>query len=195
MSVGLVASAGCAKRLKLSPGEFERIDKQEQAVEALRVYVSKKLVVLYELDDDRATYQVDKTVRTSSEERVLKVIIGRNTRGLIIDTDEKNGAPLLWVTFSTRCKDKDCAYGFVQSEDGVFRLAVVPELDGYKEPKPYYKREKKPLKLGKLQSLAEKNDVYLWKNWRDKIKTIDLIIKKRTDKKRRTNVIRSGGVQ
>ena len=39
LALGLVTSSGCAKRLVLTPGQFERIDKQEQATEALRVYV------------------------------------------------------------------------------------------------------------------------------------------------------------
>lgn len=195
LSVGLGASTGCAKRLELSPAEFERIDKQEQATEDLRVYVSKKLVVIYEEDVDSEDYDVNKTIVESSEENRLKVIISRSTKGLILSTDEKNGAPLLWVTFSTRCEDKDCAYGFVQTEDGVFRLAVLPDRPGYKEPKPYFKTEKKPLKLNKLKSLAEKNDVYLWKNWRDKVFTVDLIVKKRKKKKRDTEIERDGGIK
>ena len=195
LSAGLISVSGCAKRLQLTPAEFERIEKREQAVDALRVYVSKKLVIIYEEDDDSEEYKVNKNITESSEERRLKVIISKGTKGLIMDTDDKNGAPLLWVTFSDSCKDKDCAYGFVQTEDGVFRLAIIPKREGYKDPLPYYKREKKPLKPGKLKSLAEKNDVFLWKNKRGKIFTIDLIVKKRTDKKRDTDVIRDGGIR
>ena len=194
LSAGLISVSGCAKRLQLTPAEFERIEKREQAVDALRVYVSKKLVIIYEEDDDSEEYKVNKNITESSEERRLKVIISKGTKGLIMDTDDKNGAPLLWVTFSDSCKDKDCAYGFVQTEDGVFRLAIIPKREGYKDPMAYYKREKKPLKPGKLKSLAEKNDVFLWKNKRGKIFTIDLIVKKRTDKKRDTDVIRDGGI-
>ena len=195
LSAGLISVSGCAKRLQLTPAEFERIEKREQAVDALRVYVSKKLVIIYEEDDDSEEYKVNKNITESSEERRLKVIISKGTKGLIMDTDDKNGAPLLWVTFSDSCKDKDCAYGFVQTEDGVFRLSIIPKREGYKDPMPYYKREKKPLKPGKLKSLAEKNDVFLWKNKRGKIFTIDLIVKKRTDKKRDTDVIRDGGIR
>ncbi|GEM_PF-1170345 len=195
LSLSLGASAGCVRRLQLSPGEFERIDKQEQAVDDLRVYVSKKLVVVYEADDDNADYAVDKRINVSSDQRLLRVIISKGTRGVIMDSDQKNGAPLLWVRFSSRCKDKDCAYGFVQTEDGVFRLAIVPDRDGYKQAKPHYTADKKPLTLNKLKSLAEKNDVYLWKNKRDKVFTIDLIVKKKTDKSRQVNTIRDGGVQ
>lgn len=194
LAAGLGASTGCAKRLQLSPAEFERIDKQEQAVEDLRVYVSKKLVLVYEATDDNKDYQVDKDITVSSDQRLLRVIIAKNTRGVILDADEKNGAPLLWVTFNSRCKDKDCAYGFVQTEDGVFRLTVIPERDGFKPPTPYYASERKPMALQKLKSLAEKNNVYLWKNPRDKIFTIDLIVKKKTDNSRQVNTIRDGGV-
>ncbi|WP_181198203.1 hypothetical protein [Enhygromyxa salina] len=195
LSAGLVSSTGCAKRLQLSPAEFERIDKREQAVEALRVYVSKRLVVLYEADDRGASYEVDKTINTSQDRQLLRIIVGRSTMGQIIDSEDRNGAPLLWVTYSSRCKDKDCAYGFVQTEDGVFRLAVLPARDGYREPKAYFKRESKPLTLGKLKSLAEKNNVYLFKKKNGKVRTIDLIVKKRTDNKRQVDTIRDGGVR
>jgi hypothetical protein len=194
LSVGLLASTSCAKRLTLTPAEFERIEKREQATEDLRVYVGKKLVVIYELDDDAATYSVNKNITTTSEQNILRVIIAKSTKGLIIDSEDKNGAPLLWVTFSSQCKDKDCAFGFVQTEDGVFRLMSAPLREGYKPPKPHFKTEKKQLSSGKLKSLAEKNDVFLWKNKRGKIFTIDLIVKKKTDTKRRTETIRGGGV-
>jgi hypothetical protein len=197
LSAGLLTTTSCAKRLILTPGEYERIEKREMAVEDLRVYVGKKLVVLYELEDDAATYKVEKTIKTSAEQNLVRVIIDKNTKGLILDTEDKNGAPLLWVTFNSRCKDKDCAFGFVQTEDGVFRLTSVPERDGYKKPRVYYKREKnekKRMALGKLRSLAEKNDVYLFKNKREKIFTIDLIVKKRTDTKRTVKTERGSGV-
>lgn len=195
LSLGLLVNTGCAKRLVLTPGEFERIDTRERATEALRVYVSKKLVVIYELSDDQATYEIDKTINTSSEQNILRVIIDKNTKGVIIDKEEKNGAPLLWVTFNSKCKDKNCAFSFVQTEDGVFRLNSAPDRDGYKKPKVYFKTEKKEMKHGKLKSLAEKNDVFLWKNKREKIFTIDLIVKKRTDTKRKVQTERGEGVK
>jgi hypothetical protein len=194
LSVGLLANTSCAKRLILTPEQYERIEKREQATEDLRVYVSKKLIVVYELDDDQATYEVNKEIQTSSEQNLLRVIIAKNTKGLIIDAEDRNGANLLWVTFNSKCKDKDCAFGFVRTEDGVFRLHSVPERDGYQNPKVYFKNEKKNMKLGKLKSLAEKNDVFLWKNPRDKIFTIDLIVKIRDVSKRKVTTEKGGGV-
>lgn len=194
LATGLLASTGCARRLRLSPEEYERIDTREQAVDALRVYVSKKLVVIYEEDIDDEEYEVNKNVTESSDERRLKRIISKRTPGLVVDKEDRNGAPVLWVSFSNDCKDKTCAYGFAQTEDGMFRLLEVGDRAGYKEPVSYFVSEKKPLKLGKLKSLAEKNDVLLWKNKRDKLFTIDVVIKKRNVKKRETDVIRDGGV-
>jgi hypothetical protein len=195
LSVGLLSSTSCAKRLVLTPGEFERIDKREQAVEALRVYVNKRLIVVYEADDRGATYEIDRTINTSQDRQLLRVIISRQTMGQIIDSQDSNGAPQLWVTYSSRCKDKDCAYGFVQTEDGVFRLNKVPEREGYLEPKAYFRTEKKQMTQGKLASLAEKNNVYLFKKKNGKIRTIDLIVKKRTDNQRQVDTIRDGGVR
>ena len=195
LATGLLAGSGCARRLRLSPAEFERIDTREQAVDALRVYVSKKLVVIYEEDSDDEDYEVNKNITESSEERRLKRIIGKRTPGLVIDKDERNGAPVLWVTYTNDCKDKTCAYGFAQTEDGMFRLIEVGKRDGYKDPKSFYVNEKKPLKPGKLKSLAEKNDVLLWKNKRDKLFTIDVVVKKRNVKKRDTDIIRDEGIK
>jgi hypothetical protein len=196
LSLGLMTSSGCAKRLVLTPGQFERIDKQEQATEALRVYVSKRLIVVYEADERDAKFEVDRTINTSQDRNLLRVIISRSTMGQIIDTEDRNGAPLLWVTFSARCKDKDCAYGFVQTEDGVFRLTVVPEREGYLAPKVYFRSEpKKQMALGKLKSLAEKNSVFVFKKKNGKVRTIDLIVKQRTDNDRQVDTIRDGGVR
>lgn len=195
LSTGLILGTGCARRLRLSPEEYERIDTREQAVDALRVYVSKKLVVIYEEDIEDEDYEVNKNVTESSEERRLKRIISKRTPGLVIDKDERNGAPVLWVTFTSDCKDKTCAYGFAQTEDGMFRLLEVGKFEGYKDPNSFFVTEKKPLKLGKLKSLAEKNDILLWKNKRDKLFTIDVVIKKRNVKKRDTEVIRDGGIK
>lgn len=198
LSAGLISSVGCAKRLQLSPAEFERIDKQEQATQDLRVYVSKKTVIVYEADDRNATYEVDRTINTSQDQQLLRVIIGRSTMGQIIDKEERNGAPLLWVTFSKRCAEKDCAYGFVMAEDGVFRLTEVPEREGYLAAKVYLKsdrNDKKLLKLNKLRSLAEKNDVYVLTKKNGKTKTVDLIVKKRNTNKKQTTTIRDGGVR
>jgi hypothetical protein len=196
LAFGLMTSSGCAKRLVLTPAQFERIDKQEQATEALRVYVSKRLIVVYEADERDAKFEVDRTINTSQDRNLLRVIISRGTMGQIIDKEERNGAPLLWVTFSARCKDKDCAYGFVQTEDGVFRLTAVPERDGYLAPKAYFRNEpEKQMALGKLKSLAEKNSVFVFKKKNGKVRTIDLIVKQRTDNDRQVDTIRDGGVR
>jgi len=77
----------------------------------------------------------------------------------------------------------------------MFRLIEVGKRDGYKDPKSFYVSEKKPLKPGKLKSLAEKNDVLLWKNKRDKLFTIDVVVKKRNVKKRDTDIIRDEGIK
>jgi hypothetical protein len=195
LATGLLVGTGCARRLKLTPQEYERIDVREQASDALRVYVSKKLIVIYDEDVDNQEYEVNKTITESSDVNRLKRITAKNTPGLIVDKDERNGAPVLWVSFTDNCKDKTCADGFAQTEDGMFRLIEVGPIDGYKAPRAHYVNEKKQLKLGKLKSLAEKNDVLLWKNKRDKLFTIDVVVKKRKVKKRDTDVIRSGGVK
>jgi hypothetical protein len=103
-----------------------------------------------------------------------------------------------WVrrSSSSLTPSTSAADGFVQTEANVFRLTAVPEHDGYREPKVYFRREpKKKMELGKLRSLAEKNNVYVFKKKNGKVRTIDLTVKKRTDNDRKVDVIRDGGVR
>lgn len=193
--VSLSAALGCARRLRLTPDEFERVAEREQATDRLRVYVSKKLVVHHTLADDAATYSVDRSIETSSEENVRRFVVGRRTRGLVVDSENQNGAPLLWVTFDPDCGDRSCAFGFVQTEDGAFRLHHAPDREGYHAPAVFYAGDRRPMALGKLASLAEKNEVYVWKNRRAKVFTLDLIVEKRAATKHRVETERGTGIE
>jgi hypothetical protein len=185
-SLGLLAllalgAAGCAKRLVLTPDELTRVEKTEGGIGALRVYPSDVVVILFR-EGRGASYEVNRTIREASSGAELEVILSDDTPGKVIAREERNGEPLLWVTFDASCRTPACAYGFILSEDNEYRLAVIPPKPGYKDPEVYFEKvaEKKRLMLGKVRSLAEANDVYVRAN--DKgAKTIDLVVKKKTD--------------
>jgi hypothetical protein len=190
-----LAASGCAKRYRLNPQELDRV-KTEAGVQPLRVYTSKRLVTLYDEANVQDRFQVQKKIKESEDKDRIKEVITKNTAGLILAIEELNGAPLLWVTFDPRCGDKDCAYGFVETEDRGYRMVEIPEREGFEDPRSFrgIKWKKRRLRLGKLASLAEANEVYLVKKRNGKILTVDLEVKKIVDKRVRTQRQRQRGI-
>jgi hypothetical protein len=192
------ASLGCAKRLPLTPDELERIQ-TEAGISPLRVYTSKKVISYNEFDAKNQEYSVQKTIRESTTKRGYNGLITKNDSGLILAIGEQNGATALRVTFDARYPKPEDALVFVQTEDGKYRLHEVPQRAGYKPPVNYVgwktkKSNKRRLKLGKMRSLAEANEVLLLKKRRGKLITIELQVKKITQEHDATPTRRAGGV-
>lgn len=196
LAVGLVAVSGCRKRLPLTPDELERVQ-TEAGVQPLRVYTGKKLISIYAGENKNEQFNVERDIVESSRGEELEKVVTKNTAGLILKIEEQNGMPLLWVTFESACTTIDCAYGFVQTENGKFRLNKVPDRDGYGDPKIYRYAEwkKRRLKPGRMNSLAEANDVLLVKKRNGKILTIVLTVKKVIDNKTRRRRDKASGIQ
>ncbi|MEM7154263.1 MAG: hypothetical protein AAF799_15565 [Myxococcota bacterium] len=192
----LLASSGCAKRLALKQAELERVGKTDTGVPSLRVYVSHRLVTVYDEAQVDQQFQVDKQIRQESDRQRLKNVLTKNTSGKILKVDESNGMQLLWVTFDASCSEPDCAFGFVQNEDGLYRLMQTPPFEGYAEPKSYHTCLAKShlMKLGKMKSLGEPNDVYVNKKKNGKLRLVNLEVIKVVDDRTRTRTRRSGGV-
>ena len=190
-----VVATGCAKRFDLTPQELDKV-KTEAGINPLRVYTSKKLIAVYDEKDVDKQFEVKGEIVEGSRARQLKEVTTRDTPGLIIKIEELNGKPLLYVAFDNSCREKKCAFAFVETEDKLYRLIEVPELKGYKEAKSFRTCvwKKRRLKHGKLASLAEANDVYLTKKGNGKILTIDLQVKKVVDERTRTRRRRQRGV-
>jgi hypothetical protein len=189
-------TAGCAKRYHLTPRELERVQ-TEAGVNPLRVYTSHKLIAIYDEAAVTQQYDVNRKIVEGSDKERIKDVITKNTAGLILKIEELNGKPLLWVTFDPSCKVPDCAYGFVETEDKLYRLVTVPPVDGYAPAKAHRrcKWKKRRMKKGKLSSLAEANEVYLVKKRNGKILTIALHVKKVVDDKVKTRTRRQRGIQ
>jgi len=170
-----LGGTGCAKRIDFTPTELEEVQ-VKAGVDPLRVYVNKTMVALYPRDRGQQQFNVHGSIRASSRKDLRIVETTRRTMGQIVEISERNGQPLLWVTFDRACRAPECAYGFVQTEDKRFRLLEVPNAAGYGTPTVYYRRERDKLRMqkGKLASLAEANEVYLLKKKNGDILTIDL---------------------
>lgn len=190
-----VLGSGCAKRFHLTPGELERVQ-TEAGVNPLRVYVSHRTLAMYD-EAVAEQYDVNRKIVEGSNKRQLVKDTRKNDAGLILKIDELNGKPLLWVTFDPGCTVPDCAYGFVETEDKLYRLVSVPPIEGYALPKVNRscKSKKKRMGKGKLSSLAEANDVYVLKKRNGKILTIALHVKKVVDDRVTTKTQRSRGIR
>ncbi|WP_266222278.1 hypothetical protein [Paraliomyxa miuraensis] len=194
----LAAAGGCAKRFALKPEELEKVKTQtEGSVDPLRVYTSERLVTVYVEGQANEQFEVDRQIREASARLRIKNVTTKTDSGLILKIEELNGMPLLWVTFSADCRDPACAFGFVQTEDNLYRLFKSPPLEGYTEPANFYKwfwKKKRRMKPGKMKSLGEANDILLNKKRNGKLRTIYLEVIKVVDDRTRTRTRRSGGV-
>ena len=196
--LGSLGMGGCAKRLALEPKELEKVQGAGAAgLDSLRVYTSERLVTTWVEGNVNEQFEVDRQIREASARLRVKNVTATGDSGLILKIEELNGMPLLWVTFSATCKDPSCAFGFVQTEDGLYRLFKSPPLEGYSEPANFYKwfwKKYRVMKLGKMKSLGEANDVLVNKKRNGTLRTVFLEVEKVVDDRTRTRTRRSGGV-
>jgi hypothetical protein len=197
-AIALGGGGGCAKRLALEQKELEKVQGAGEAgLDSLRVYTSERLVTTWVEGNVNEQFEVDRQIREASARLRIKNVTTTGDSGKILKIEELNGMPLLWVTFSASCGQPDCAFGFVQTEDGLYRLFKSPALEGYADPANYYKwlwKKYRRMKLGKMKSLGEANDVLVNKKRNGKLRTIFLEVDKLVDDRTRTRTRRSGGV-
>ncbi len=179
MALLMVASSGCARRFKLTPEELSRLDRKAKNPEDLYAYPHRRFVVKYALDTEKS-FELGRTVKQDVQKELDIKVVLRKASGQIIARDESNGVPRLWLSFSASCNDQSCAYGFVRTEDNLYKLAFVPDRPGYKLLAVYRRNERprQKMKKGKVSALGEANEVFLIKRKR-RVKTIHLDVKKR----------------
>ena len=188
-------ASGCARRIVLDPPELSRVEALPQGISALRVYASETIVLVYPSAKKAQSYDVDRTIRDKSNSSSFELIVSRKTPGLVIDEDQSNGQRRLWVTFDPSCRKKDCAFGFVLTEEGEYALAELPSRRGYAEPVAFIRRPKKKfeLKRGRLHSLAEANEVWVRGQGKD-AQIVYLEAKKKVARGHRRSTTRSRGI-
>lgn len=170
--------------------------KTEAGIAPLRVYTERKMITLYNEASVDESFDVNRKITEESDKVVDKSVTTRNTPGLILDIDELNGKPLLFVTFDASCKTRECAYQFVETEDQRYRLVELPTREGYDTERVYRALiwKKRKLEKGKLKSLAEANEVYLVKKNNGKILTMKLEVKKVTSDRTTVRSRRNRGI-
>lgn len=174
----------CAARFILHDGRINEAKKAD-AGGLLRVYVSHRTITVYDRDVLSGV-----VVRKQFDERELKdrlkVKLGRNTSGVVVEEDRKNGQPLLWVSFARSCQSKECAFGFVRTEDQRYRLMELPERDTYSKPRVYRSctLKRQQMKLARVHAISDANQVYeLQRKRKRKLKTVFLEFKRRKEKR------------
>jgi hypothetical protein len=181
------ALSGCAMRYKLIDADIDPARRLPDGTAALYVYPSNRTIILYDRDD-AALRRLGRQIDIDVDKERLNRTLTRNTAGAIVDEDLSNGARRIWVTFELdRCAERECALGFVQTEDGRYRLHYVPEIDYYKPPMVHRDcvLKKRRMKVGNMKSLSEPNKVYILKR-RKKAKTVFLEVKIKKNKRRKT---------
>ena len=189
----VIGAEGCARRQGLTAGELAQLDGRG-AADAVRVYVSKRLVAEYPEQALERTVAVDREIRVRTRARPLREIVGRGTAGQVIGRDLLHATPRLWVAFAAGCEASDCAYGFVQTEDGRFLLSSLPRRAEYRAPAGYrgVVRARGRLQPGRRESLGEANEVLVVRRGARAL-TVALEVKKDSRERRRARVVRASG--
>lgn len=189
---------GCARRIDLTPAEFERLQSDDPGLENLRVYPHRKLISRYSPLADEVSRDVTKRkVIERGARKILKRIVGRRVPGKVLKVDELNGMPRLWVTFWADCMEPECAYAFVQTERQRYALVSVPARETYKDPANFRRNRLKRnrLKPMRVQSMVEVNEVLAAPRRSGKGKPIDLQIRKDRRRPTQTRRERAGGIR
>ncbi|MBK8266199.1 MAG: hypothetical protein IPK80_33340 [Nannocystis sp.] len=186
---------GCARRVRLTPAELERVERRVGSTDPLRVFVHRKVIVRWDPEDVTGTFEVDRVIKERIDVTMKLAAIERRDAGKIVGVGERNGMPLLWVSFdSATCRDPSCALGFVRTEDSRYKLVALPAREGYKEPVVFRRNERRRnvMKLAKAKALGEANHIYMAKRRRRGL-PVHLDVKRDAKKRERRDVEKARG--
>ena len=185
-----LGDGGCARRVRLTPDRLAEVEARVGSTENLRVFVHRKTIVRWDPAEARGTFEVDKVIKERVDLELKIFPIQRRDAGKIVGVGDRNGMPLLWVSFDGRsCQEPSCALGFVRTEDERYKLVALPEREGYKAPLVFRRNERKrnAMKHGKVKALGEANHVYMAKRRRRGL-TVHLDVKLDAKRRKRRDV-------
>lgn len=191
----LATIVGCARREYLSAPVLADVQRGDPELQLLRVYPSTKFVTFYAKELGRDTgVGTQGAVETGYRAQRVEVPFEKDLPGAILAVDTHEGQPLLWVTFDRQCRDRQCALGFLMSQDSRFRLVHVPPFQGFAAPEVYRTRvaERRLMRKSRIYSKAKGLPVYL--TTRGITASIALQIKKRRKVDIETVVVPQSGV-
>lgn len=155
-----LSMSACAARYQLADADIIHA-RDQGGIEKLFVYPSNRTIVVYDRPTPKRT-RIGREIDERSASDRLKKPLTINTPGIIVGEDLVNGARRLYVSFDPSCSQPECAYRFVQTENGRYRLAEVPVRAGYAPPRVYRDciLPRRKMKTGHMRSLTEANEVY-----------------------------------
>ncbi len=179
----LATLSGCVSREYVTRNVLYEIASSDPELKKLRVYPNIGFVAVYSRALGQATDVSGSagTVEAGFRGKRIEVEVKRKLPGAVIKREELDGEPVLWVSFDERCAEVECAYGFVRTSDGLFRLFRVPTLAGYGEATVYRKRvsPRKTMERTKIYSRTDATAVYF--TTRGHAASVGLEVKKRED--------------
>ena len=179
----LASSTACTSREYVTRTVLREIRASDPDFKKLRVYPNVTFVAVYErtLGQDTGVSGSQGTVEAGFRGKRIEVPVKRKLPGAVIKLEAIDGQPALWVTFDERCTEVECAYGFVRSSDGLFRLFKLPELSGYTEPNVFRRRisKRKQMERSKIYSKTDATSTFF--TTRGHAASVGLEIKKRED--------------
>ncbi len=183
LASSLAWMSGCVSREYVTRTVLYEIGTSDPELKKLRVYPNQTFIAVYSRSMGQATGVSGSagTVEAGFRGKRIEIPVRRKLPGAVIERDEIDGAPVLWVTFDERCVEVECAYGFVHNSDGLFRLFRVPPMTGYSEPSVYRRRisPRKRMERTKIYSKTDATGVYF--TTRGHAASVALEIKKRED--------------
>ncbi|MBL4684248.1 MAG: hypothetical protein JKY37_06645 [Nannocystaceae bacterium] len=193
----VVAGPACANRRFLGGTDLLDVQRRDPTFAKLRVYPSSDFIAVYgrqlanDLSVSGQTGRVDEEYRAQR----IEIPVRRSRPGVIVAVDAEDSSALLWVSFESRCASADCAFGFLQGDDGRFRLSQVPVFDGYSSGTVYRKRiaPRKVMEKTTLYSKTSSTSVYF--TTRGAVLPVALEIKKRKTVRVETIVAPQQGVR
>ncbi len=179
----LASSSGCTSREYVTKTVLREIRPNDPEFKKLRVYPNVTFVTVYErtLDESTGVSGSAGTVEEGLRGKRIEVPVKRKLPGAVVKLEAIEGQPLLWVTFDERCAEIECSYGFLRTNDGLFRLFKVPPLKGYRDAEVFRKRisPRKRMERSKIYSTNEATGTYF--TARGHAYSVGLEIKKRED--------------
>lgn len=188
---------GCANREYVTPNVLLEVQASDPDFKKLRVYPNQTFITVYSraIGQETGVSGAAGTVEAGFKGKRVEVPVKRKLPGAILGLEELDGQPLLWVTFDERCTETECAYGFVQTNDGLFRLFHVPELEGYADPGVYRKRIAKRKEMERTKIYSKSNATSVYFTLRGFAASIALEVKKRSNVDIETVVAPKEGVR
>jgi len=171
--------AGCAPRHYLGPSDLADIRAQDPELHAVRVFVSAKFIAIYERDlgEDYTIDRSQGSVTNTLVARRIEMPIGRNVPGAILVREQRDERTILWITFDPECHERSCAYGFVETDDALYRLFQPPIVEGYGVPFVYRRRISRRTRMKKTKVYARSLSMPVYFRTRGMIASVALELK------------------